>query len=122
MEAYESFPFSDLTLARRLEKTEGLSNADFVEGRALAFPDRGAEWIKVAGTYVMFDGVNSPVTQTFGLGMYQPLTRSDLDEIEDFFRSRGAEVFHEVCPLVDASVLVMLNERGYQPLEFTSVL
>jgi GNAT superfamily N-acetyltransferase len=70
----------------------------------------------------MFDGPSSPVTQTFGLGMYQPLTSSDLDEIEEFFRARGAEIFHEVCPLADASVLALLNERGYQPIEFTSVL
>ena len=118
----ESFPFSDLTLARRLEKTEALSNADFVEGRALAFPDIGAQWIRVAGAYAMFDGPRSPVTQTFGLGMYQPLTSADLDEIEEFFRARRAEIFHEVCPLADASVLALLNERGYQPIEFTSVL
>jgi len=70
----------------------------------------------------MFDGVNSPVTQTFGLGIYQPLASADLDALEDFFRSRGADVFHEVCPLADASVLALLNERGYQPIEFTSVL
>jgi GNAT superfamily N-acetyltransferase len=118
----ESFPFSDLTLARRLEKTEALSNADFVEGRALAFPDIGAQWIQVAGAYAMFDGPRSPVTQTFGLGMYQPLMSADLDEIEEFFRARGAEIFHEVCPLADASVLALLNERGYQPIEFSSLL
>lgn len=116
------FPFSDLTLARRLEKTEALANVDFVKGRAKAFPDRGAEWIEVAGTYAMFDGPASPVTQTFGLGMFQPVTSADLDELEEFFRSRGAGVFHEVCPLADSSLLPLLNERGYQPIEFTSVL
>jgi len=122
MTEHESFPFSDLDLARRIEKTEALSNADFVEGRAQAFPDSGAEWRQIGGAYAMFDGATSPVTQVFGLGMYQPVTGAQLDEIEEFFRARGAEVFQEVCPLADSSALALLNERGYQPIEFTSVL
>ena len=117
-----SFPFSDLALAQRLEKTEARSNAQFVEARARAFPETGAKWLEVAGAYAMYDGATSPVTQTFGLGMFQPVTNADLAVIERFFHERGAEVFHEVCPLADPSVLPLLNERGYRPTEFTSVL
>lgn len=118
----ESFPFSDLTLARRLEKTEARSNAEFVEARAKAFPQSGAQWIEVAGALAMFDGATSPVTQTFGLGLFQPATSDELDAKEIFYRERGADVFHEVSPMADPSLLVLLNERGYQPIEFTSVL
>ena len=118
----KSFPFSDIALARRLEKTEALSNVDFVEARTKAFPDSGAQWLEVAGAYAMFDGVTSPSTQTFGLGMFQPVASADMQRIEEFFKVRGAEVFHEVCPLADPSLLLLLNERGYQPMEFTSVL
>jgi len=117
-----SFPFSDLALAQRLEKTEARSNARFVEARARAFPDSGARWLEVAGAYAMYDGATSPVTQTFGVGMFQPITARDFEVMEKFFRERGAEVFHEVCPLADPSVLPLLNERSYQPMEFTSVL
>ncbi len=120
--ACETYPFSDLTLARRLEKAEALASVDFVNGRVRAFPDRGAEWTQFAGTYAMFDGPRSPVTQTFALGMFQPVTSADLNELETFFLNRGAEVFHEVCPLADSTALALLNERGYQPVEFTSVL
>ena len=63
-----NYPFADIDLARRLERTEAQGNIDFVEARQQAFPDRGATWIEVAGTYAMFDGVGSPLTQTFGLG------------------------------------------------------
>src|SRR5688572_25632641 len=118
----EAFPFSDLSLARRLERTEALSNTDFVEARARAFPDSGAQWMELGGAYAMYDGPASPVTQTFGLGISQPVTGPRLDEIEAFFRARGAEIFHEVCPLADPSAVALLNERGYQPIEFTSVL
>lgn len=118
----DHFPFADLALARQLEKTEAFGNVDFVNGRALAFPDSEAEWAQIAGTYAMFDGPTSPVTQTFGLGMFQPVTSADFDELENFFLTRGAEVFHEVCPLSDPSSLALLNERGYRPIEFSSVL
>ena len=118
----ERYPFADIDLARRLERTEARSNANFIEARVQAFPDLGAQWIEVAGAYAMFDGVGSPVTQTFGLGMFQPLTTEDLDRLEEFFQSRGADVFHEVCPLADQSVFTLINERGYRPVEFSNVL
>jgi hypothetical protein len=115
------FPFSDLALARRLERCEARANAQFVEARARLFPDSGAEWIDVAGAYAMFDGPASPCTQTFGLGMFEAVTAAHMDRLEAFFTERGAPVFHEVCPLAD-SALSLLNERGYQPMEFTSVM
>ena len=116
------YPFADIELARRLERTEAHGNVHFVEARAKAFPDRGATWIEVAGTYAMFDGVGSPLTQTFGLGAFEAITAEHMDEIEEFFRSRGAEVFHEVCPLADPSVPQLFRERNYQPVEFSNVL
>jgi GNAT superfamily N-acetyltransferase len=115
-------PFADLQLARRLEMAEANANVDFVEGRAKAFPQRGATWIEVAGTYAMFDGRTSPITQTFGLGISQSVSETDMEKIEQFFFERGATVCHEVSPLADASVLPLLNQRGYQPIEFTSVM
>ena len=118
----DQYPFADMDLARRLERTEAQGNIDFVEARARAFPDVGATWIEAGGTYAMFDGVGSPITQTFGLGMFWPVTEEDMNKVEDFFRSRGAEVFHEVCPLADKSAFLLLSERGYKPIEFSNVL
>jgi GNAT superfamily N-acetyltransferase len=70
----------------------------------------------------MFDGPASPMTQTFGLGMFQTPAADDLAAIEAFYAERGAPVFHEVSPLADAAVVPLLNARGYQPFEFTSVM
>jgi hypothetical protein len=116
------FPFSDLALSRRLERAEGRGGTGFVEARARLFPDSGACWTEVAGASVMYDGVASPVTQTFGLGLFQKTTAGDLDTIERFFQQRGAPVYHEVSPLAGLEVFVLLSERGYQPCEFTSVM
>jgi hypothetical protein len=114
--------FADLALSQRLENAEAHGNREFVEARAKLFPESGAQWIEVAGTSAMFDGPESPVTQTFGLGMFQPITAPELETVETFFHGRGAGVFHEVSPLADPTALALLNDRGYQPLEFSSVL
>jgi len=118
----DDFPLADLALSRRLERAEGLSNARFVESRARVRPASGACWIAVAGAYAMFDGPTSPATQTFGLGMSQLPTGEDLDRIEAFFVERGAPVCHEVSPLADDKLVLMLTARGYRPIEFTSVM
>ena len=113
---------TDVALSRRLEGAEAKASAAYVESRAAGFPSSGAEWRDVDGTYVLFDGVGSPLSQTFGLGLFAPPTPEALETIETFFRDRGAEVFHEVSPLADPAVLGLLAERGYQPIELTSVM
>ena len=78
--------FSDLDLSRRLERAEAHANAMFVDARARAAPASGACWIEVAGAYAMYDGPASPVTQTFGLGLFETPTASVFEELERFFR------------------------------------
>jgi hypothetical protein len=122
MSGAAAVPFADLALARRLERAEATSSACFVEARSRLFPESGAGWIEVAGAYAMFDGVGSPITQTFGLGMFQTPASADLDQLEAYFQGRGAPAHHEVSPLADPALVPLLNGRGYQPFEFTSVM
>ena len=117
-----AFPLVDIGFSRRLERTEGHANARFVESRARHAPEIGACWLDAGGASAMFDGVGSPLTQTFGLGMSGPVTTDVLDRLEAFFTSRGSDVVHEVSPLADPSALTLLNERRYRPCELTSVL
>ena len=114
--------FSDLALSRRLERAEGHASAKFAEARGRLFPSSGAEWMECAGAYVVFDGVDSPVTQTFGLGIFEEISDAALDIIEQFFRDRGAPVMHEVSPLAGVAALDLLCARGYRPIEISSVL
>jgi hypothetical protein len=79
-------------------------------------------WTTIGGTFAMFAGVGSPITQTFGLGMHAPLIDKDLDAIERFFTARGSATFHEVCPLAGVEVSQALVVRGYRPIEMSSVL
>jgi GNAT superfamily N-acetyltransferase len=114
--------FADLDLSRRLERAEGRSCLEFAEARGRLHPQSGATWIECAGAYAVFDGVNSPVTQSFGLGLFEPLSPAALGRMEAFFLDRGAVVVHEVSPLAGIATLDLLCTRGYRPIELSSVL
>jgi GNAT superfamily N-acetyltransferase len=114
--------FADLALARRLERAEGLACAESAQARAIVFPDSGAESQEIGGANVVFDGANSPITQTFGLGMVEAVDDALLDRVEEFFKRRAAPVYHEVCPLADPSLLPLLHRRGYEPFEYSSAM
>src|SRR3984893_19323062 len=90
--------FSDLALSKRLERAEGHACVQYAEARRRLFPDSGAEWMECAGAYAVFDGIESPVTQTFGLAMFEELCPASLDVIERFFLARRRTVLHEVSP------------------------
>jgi GNAT superfamily N-acetyltransferase len=115
-------PLSDLALARRLERCEASANLAFVDARARLEPNVGATWIECAGAHALFDGVGSPLTQTFGLGIFQTPTDADLARIDAFFDERGALPFHEVSPLAGMETIDVLDARGYRPVELTSVM
>jgi hypothetical protein len=114
--------FSDLALSRRLEQTEGFACAQFAEATHRLYPDRGSEWIECVGVYAVFNGIDSPVTQTFGLGLSEEWTESSLDSIEEFFFSRKSPAFHEVSPFAGPEVLAALCKRNYRPVEISNVL
>jgi hypothetical protein len=116
------FPLVDAALAQRLERAEAEANIACVEARSRRFPDSGATWASFGSARAMFDGIGSPLTQTFGLGLPDPPGSEEVDAIESFFTSRGAAVEHEICALVDPSFLRGLVRRGYQPIEWSDVL
>ena len=116
------FNFADLYLSRRLELTEGLSSAAFVETRAKTYPHSNAGWTRIGGTLVMFDGIDSPITQTFGLGLFQEPTPHDFEELEAYYFERSSAINHEVSPHTDPLTLSLLNNWNYQPIELTNLL
>lgn len=113
---------ADLALARRLERAEGLANRAFVQARQGLHPDRGADWTEITGALALYDGSESPLTQTFGLGVFAEPSDADLVELESFFFDRGASVFHEVSPLAPGNLGARLAARGYRPIEHSSAL
>jgi GNAT superfamily N-acetyltransferase len=115
-------PFSDLALSKRLERAEGHACVQYAEAQRRLFPESNAAWIECAGAYAVFNGVDSPITQSFGLGIFEELTPASLDVIERFFLDRGAQVHHEVSPLAGVPTLDLLCKRNYRPIELSNVL
>lgn len=115
-------PLADLTLARLLERAEAASSARFVEARRRHAEDSRAEWNERGGAVALYDGADSPVTQTFCLGLFEPATPNLLDELELFFFERGSAAHHEVSPLAGIECFELLQQRGYTLVELSSVM
>ena len=111
-----------LALARRLERAEASACAAYVDARRAVQPGAAAEWIEVAGAYAMFDGVGSPLTQSFGIGIFEPFLETELDRVERFFAKHGSDAFHEVCELADPRSGALLEQRGYARIEESNVM
>ena len=110
--------FVDLTLARRLEMITARSGRDC----ANSVRNAPSASVEIAGGIASFTGADSPITQAFGVGLGGPVSESELDELEDFFVSRGAPVTLELCPFIDGSLVDLLKQRPYRLEEFSNVL
>jgi GNAT superfamily N-acetyltransferase len=113
--------FADLALARRLEMHEGFGIATSIKTLRRLQPDGGSTTGRVAGAYCIFAGAASPISRTIGLGMSGAVGQGDIEQVEEFYRSRQSMVQIDLCPLADASLKALLGERVYQPGEFSNV-
>lgn len=107
---------ADLRLARRLESAEA-ANA-----RGCAPPHPDAATLEIAGGYAIFAGAESPLTHAVGIGLAGPVGDAQIGGLEAFFRSRGAPVAIDLCPLADPGLVEALGARGYRVTEFNNVL
>ncbi len=114
--------FADFDLARRVEAAEAQASLDWLRAYQRLYPKAGGVAESVAGGCAIFAGIGSPVTQATGLGMNGPVSESDLDRMEDLYRSRDSACQVIVCPLADSSLLASLNHRGYRLTEMENVL
>lgn len=111
-----------LELSRRLEAAEGRACALFAEAWKARHPESGSAWIECGGAVAVFNGVESPVTQTFGFGIFEDATAETLETMEKFFFERGTAAVHEVSPLAGVAALDLLCARNYRPVELSNVL
>lgn len=103
--------FVDRSLAKRLEMITARSGKECAD-----------VWAEIGGGVATFSGIDSPITQAFGVGLFGPVSETDLDQLEDFFFSRGAPVALELCPFIHPSLIGLLKSRPYRLEEFSNVL
>jgi GNAT superfamily N-acetyltransferase len=114
--------FMDLELARRLEIASAMSGKACAVGAQGLYPELAAAYEEIAGGIAVYAGVNSPVTQALGVGLHGPVDSAELDRLEQFFRSRGAPVAIELCPLAGLPLYEALAKREYRLVEVSTVL
>ncbi|HEX8000442.1 MAG TPA: GNAT family N-acetyltransferase [Pyrinomonadaceae bacterium] len=113
--------FADLAFARRLELHEGYGIATSIATLTRLHPHVGGAVERIAGAYAIYAEHDPPISRAIGLGMNGPLTAADVEQVEEFYRSRRMPSQIDLCPLADASLKELLNERGYGLHEFNNV-
>jgi GNAT superfamily N-acetyltransferase len=114
--------FVDLTLARKLENAEAEAAVACAEALRRLRPKTPAAVERIGGGTAVFVGVQSPVTQTIGLGLEGPVTEADMKRLERFYFRRSDDVRVEFCPLAHASVTGHFGKRGYRVVEYSNML
>jgi hypothetical protein len=99
-----------------------LEFAEAANARGCMGSDPGHAVLEIAGGIAVFTGAASPLTHAVAIGLRGPVTPAELDELEAFFRGRGARPTIDLCPFADPGLLPQLGERGYHVTEFNNVL
>ncbi|MGA9592228.1 MAG: GNAT family N-acetyltransferase [Candidatus Acidiferrales bacterium] len=121
-ESKSATQFMDFSLARRLELVSAESGRACGESTAALHPAAAVAIEEIAGGIAVFAGKDSPVTQAIGVGMGGPVEESELDRLEDFYRSRGAATAIELCPLVEPALYESLARRAFRLVEVSNIL
>jgi len=116
------YPVVNTSLAIKLEHAEARACRAYLETKRRLDPMDPVAWLRVAGAEALYDGASSPLTQSFGLGLLEPANDAILAQLEAFFAARRAVCSHEVSALAAASTWNALSQRGYAPIEASTVL
>ena len=114
--------FVDKAFARRLEASEEMPQVLYARVFQKTRPEIGAAEEEICGGHMVFAGLGSPIGRATGVGLDQPLTSHDLDDIEQFYRERGAPSQVDLTPLHDPPVFELFKDRGYAIAELNNVL
>ncbi len=113
--------FIDAQLSRRLESVEEAGSVRFAETMARRHPELGCAVEEIAGGRAAFAGIGSPLTHALGLGFNGPVSKEDIDRLEEFYFSRGSLVEVVVSPYADPSLMTELGKRPYRITEWNNV-
>jgi GNAT superfamily N-acetyltransferase len=114
------FPNRDVEETIRHAEIAGIRRA--IEATCRVAPETEATCIDVAGGLAAFTGIESPLSQVYGVGAHAPITRGEVATITDFFESRGAVARVFVAATADPSLAQALADAGYVQVETENVL
>lgn len=109
-------------LAHSLEAAHGWCIGQYAASVSRRRPGSGAAVVPVNSGVCISTAVTGPFNFAVGMGLDGPVAASELDQIEDFFRSRGLTPRIDLSPYTDPSLCELLKERGYRSAEVASAL
>jgi GNAT superfamily N-acetyltransferase len=114
--------FCDAALAERIERAEAQLIARASRAADLRRSAGDGFVIPIAGGVAIFAEPGSPFNKVAGVGFAGEPSATDLDEIEEAFAARGADVQIELSHLGDPRIAGLLTDRGYRLVSFENVL
>lgn len=114
--------FVDAALAARLEAVQAWRAQHYAAAYAEQTGLQAGEQLIIAGTPIIYGGAGVVVNRAIGLGMQGPVSVAELDAIELFYTQHQADTVIDLCPLADATLLPLLQGRGYHLRSWMSVL
>src|SRR3954462_4328294 len=114
--------FVDRELTRRFEASEAIPQVHFAAVLQRLKPELNVAHEEIAGSQCVFIHPGCVVGRCVSLGLTGAVTASDLDRIEDFYRSRGEAAQIDVCPTSDQSLFELMKQRPYRLEELNDVL
>lgn len=107
----------DKQFARRLELAEELAGAAVARAHRETVTDSHAEILSVAGGSAIFVEPGSPISQCIGCGVLQPVTENEIEQIEQFYFSRGHGSQIALSRVFAREFEFALASHGYQIAE-----
>ena len=72
----------------------------------------------MGGGIAAFAGVNSPISEAIGIGLWEPAAQDEAEALTAFYRGRGAQPRVRLSPYADPAFVRALVGLGYAPLEY----
>jgi GNAT superfamily N-acetyltransferase len=111
----------DQVVAARIEEAQAWRAIHYAQAQQRLRPDLEVAVETVAAAHLIYAGPHGVVNRAAGLGMSGPVMDAQVDVVEKFFRSRGAPVMIDICPLADKSLIDLLRSRHYSLHSFMNI-
>jgi GNAT superfamily N-acetyltransferase len=114
--------FGSHDLAKRVEEAQAQNQMDYATAHKSLVSDSPYTALRLDSGAALYAGSDSPLTQSFGIGLGGEVSEKTVETLEEFFFSRGAAVNIEIANLADMSLTTHLGKRGYAVSEYSHVL
>ncbi|HEX8805714.1 MAG TPA: GNAT family N-acetyltransferase [Candidatus Aquilonibacter sp.] len=101
-----------------IERVEVAGMQSVVRNAQERFPELRPALREIGGGVAAFAGINSPLSEATGVGLWQRAGREEAEALTAFYRERGALPRVRVSPYADLDFVKALAALGYVPLEY----